>query len=193
MRGKEKLARLAAAALKWAAGLFGQRQGAYILALLAEEMPPVKKVQLDGREALFFCPGPIPVWRADSFFTKEPETLNWINGFERGGVFWDIGANVGLYSIYAALQRDMRVISFETERSNYYVLNRNILVNSLDGRISAYCLAVNNARELGVLNLSNPKIGGSLHCFGEVRQTLACGGIKSGVSLRQGMIGTQHG
>ena len=189
MGTKEKLARLAAAALKGAAGLLGSRSRAYLLALFAEELAPVERLRIAGREVRFFCPGPIPVWRAETFFTKEPETLEWMDGFAENGVFWDIGANVGLYSLYAAFKRNMRVLSFEPESSNYYVLNRNILLNQLDGRVSAYCLAVNNARELGVLNLSDPKIGAAVHCFGEERSSLACGGMSSGVSLRQGMIG----
>ena len=37
-------------------------------------------------------------WRVDTFFTKEPETLEWIDGFEKKDnlIFWDIGANIGL-------------------------------------------------------------------------------------------------
>ena len=40
-------------------------------------------------------------YRIESFYTKEPETIEWVNNFISGS-FWDIGANVGLYSIYAS-------------------------------------------------------------------------------------------
>ena len=38
--------------------------------------------------------------------TKEPETLEWINSFEyrENSIFWDVGANIGLYSIYNTLK-----------------------------------------------------------------------------------------
>ena len=60
--------------------------------------------------------------------TKEPETLEWIDQFKGDKiVFWDIGANVGLYSIYAALKhKDIQIISFEPSVNNLRVLSRNI-------------------------------------------------------------------
>jgi len=32
------------------------------------------------------------------------ELIEWIDGFRPNGVFWDIAANVGLYTLYAALR-----------------------------------------------------------------------------------------
>jgi len=40
-------------------------------------------------------------WRFKTLFEKEPETIDWINSFRKEDVFWDIGANVGIYSIWA--------------------------------------------------------------------------------------------
>ena len=40
-------------------------------------------------------------------------TLDWIDSIEKGSVFWDIGANVGLYGIYAAIKKDCIVYAFE--------------------------------------------------------------------------------
>ena len=48
----------------------------------------------------FFIPTRLLYYRADTFSQKEPETLAWIDTFQKNSVFWDIGANVGLYSIY---------------------------------------------------------------------------------------------
>ena len=39
------------------------------------------------------------------FSTREPETLVWIDSFAHGEVLWDIGANVGAYTLYAAPPR----------------------------------------------------------------------------------------
>ena len=49
-----------------------------------------------------FTPNWICRYRADTFSTKEPETLKWIDDSEDNGVLFDIGANVGLYSLYYA-------------------------------------------------------------------------------------------
>ena len=40
--------------------------------------------------------------RYKTMFTKEIDTINWIDNFENEKIFWDIGANVGIYSIYYA-------------------------------------------------------------------------------------------
>ena len=44
-------------------------------------------------------------WRAQTLSTKEPETLEWIDDFPNYAILWDIGANIGLYSLYAAKKR----------------------------------------------------------------------------------------
>ena len=67
--------------------------------------------------------------RAKSFFSKEPATVKWIDSFEKNSNFLDIGANIGIYSLYAA-SKDVNVVSLEPESSNYYQLNLNIADNS---------------------------------------------------------------
>ena len=42
-------------------------------------------------------------YRARTLLTKEPETINWIRKFNKGSTFYDIGANVGVYSLFAAI------------------------------------------------------------------------------------------
>ena len=59
---------------------------------------------INNKETSFFCPNELSKWRVETLYTKEPETLEWIDEFEQNKeiIFWDIGANIGLYSIYAA-------------------------------------------------------------------------------------------
>ena len=45
--------------------------------------------------------------------TKEPETLDWIDTMAEGSALVDVGANVGLYSVYAAKARKCQVYAFE--------------------------------------------------------------------------------
>src|SRR6185437_4913944 len=68
-------------------------------------------------------------WRVNTFATKEPETLDWIDSLPEGAVLWDIGANVGLYSVYAAKARRCRVWAFEPSVFNVELLARNIFLN----------------------------------------------------------------
>jgi len=61
----------------------------------------------------------IEQWRHDTFWKKEPETLAWIRSFKDGDIFWDIGANIGIYSLYfASLFPQGIVCAFEPSMSN---------------------------------------------------------------------------
>lgn len=97
--------------------------------------------------------------------TKEPETVRWINSFPEGIVFWDIGANCGSYSLYAALEKNCRVLAFEPAFSNYDALNTNIQLNSADDRVSAYCLAFHDKKSITGLQMQRTKAGGSGSSF----------------------------
>ena len=91
-----------------------------------------------GKKILFFTPNRTTIWRVKTLFDQEPETINWINNFKNDQIkYWDIGANIGLYSIYSALaHKDIKVISFEPSTSNLRVLSRNISINNLSDKIS---------------------------------------------------------
>ena len=41
----------------------------------------------------FFTPNELTRWRVETFFDKEPETIEWINSFDdsKAIIFWDIG------------------------------------------------------------------------------------------------------
>jgi len=130
---------------------------------------PVATVKTADREVRFFVPNRHILWRVETLFTKEPETIAWISEFEAGDVFFDVGANVGLYSIWAALSRGVQVFAFEPEAQNYAVLNRNILLNELDGSVKAYNLALGDENRLDSLYLATVMAGGSCHAFGEKR------------------------
>ena len=76
---------------------------------------------------IFSVPNNWALSRATTFSSKEPDTLNWIDSFDPDVVFWDVGANIGLYSIYTALKKkNSTVISFEPSVFNLELLARNI-------------------------------------------------------------------
>ena len=94
-----------------------------------------KSIKILGKETNFFVPNQLSEWRVNTFFIKEPETLNWIDSFKNKEnlIFWDIGANIGLYSIYNSLKHPKSTtIAFEPSSSNLRVLTRNISINNLD-------------------------------------------------------------
>jgi FkbM family methyltransferase len=101
-----------------------------------------KKIKLkSGKYLNFFSPNFLIELQIKDFYKKEPETLQWIDNFkkEKKIIFWDIGANIGLYSIYAATSNEnIEVISFEPSTSNLRVLSRNISINNLENKIKIF-------------------------------------------------------
>ena len=125
---KQKSLNLSMQLMKKIVQVVGRSKSTAILAQISEDIAPILTEETEFGRISFFCPGKIPEWRAKTLLTKEPETIEWINGFNKTDIFWDIGANVGVYSLYAAL-RGLSVLAFEPSPSNYYLLSRNIEIN----------------------------------------------------------------
>jgi FkbM family methyltransferase len=125
--------------------------------------------------------------RAEGMLSKEPDMIDWINHFPDESVFWDVGANVGVFSLYAGLNPKTTVLAFEPGAGNYEVLCRNIQLNALSNT-KAYCLAFSRDSRLGVLNMASPIVGTALNQFGDMGE-LSRYAEKSAQNVTQGMIG----
>jgi FkbM family methyltransferase len=75
---------------------------------------------------------------------KEPFTVEWIETLRPGDVLYDIGANVGAYSLIAAKAtgNQARVFAFEPSPATYRDLFRNVLHNDCADSITALPLAL---------------------------------------------------
>lgn len=101
------------------------------------------------------------------FFRKpEPDTIAWIHAMPSDAVLWDIGANVGLYSLHAALTPGIRVIAFEPAANSYAALAENIVVNGMSDRITALAVALAERTQLDTLYLTDPRPAMSYNGFG---------------------------
>ena len=132
-----------------------------------EKLVPVSAVTHEGVQIGWHTPSAHLKWRVDSLFTKEPCTLEWIAGMGRGEVLVDVGANVGMYTVWAAKTRRVQVCAFEPEAQNYALLNRNIVLNQLQDSVRAYCVALSDRPGFSELHLSEFRAGGSCHSLGE--------------------------
>lgn len=132
-----------------------------------EQKDPVFLIKVEDREMFFATPNMMVKWRMDTFFTKEPLTLQWINNFSKDEVFLDIGANIGVFSIYAAFIKGSRVFAFEPEAMNFALLNKNIVINQLGERMIAYPMAIMDSIKVDKLHLSVFNPGASLTSFGD--------------------------
>ncbi len=98
------------------------------------------------------------------------------------------GANVGVYSLYAALLGRVKTLAFEPSAANYFVLNRNIRINHYADRISALCLAIGDCTRFSGLHMGpeSEEAGGALNQFGEAFDH---DGNPFKASFTQGMLG----
>jgi hypothetical protein len=80
---------------------------------------------------------------------KEPDTVNWIDKYiDKNSIFYDIGSNIGAYSLIAA-SRGSFVVSIEPAFQNYYKLQKNISLNYMDNLIEAFPVSLSNRTKIG--------------------------------------------
>jgi FkbM family methyltransferase len=126
------------------------------------------ELNLDGRIVRYAVSTPECRWRVETLFTKEPGTIDWLESFRPGEALVDVGANVGMYSVYAGAVCGARVYAFEPESQNYAELCRNIFLNGAHGAITAYCAALGERPvEVSRLLLNRFGAGLSFHDFSE--------------------------
>ena len=130
----------------------------------------------------------IPKWRASTFWSKEPETLAWIERHllksTKINVFIDVGANIGIYSLYASsINRNVKVIAIEPIHETYVELNKNIELNKSSGQIEPVNAALSMVEGSGQMIGSDGRVGSS-------GAQLIIGDGQSGSSIRT-MTGDQ--
>ncbi len=118
-------------------------------------------------DVLFATPTEQCEMRVQTFFHKEPDTIEWLAELDPGDVLYDVGANVGMYSIWAAKTTGARVFAFEPESQNFAILCQNIMLNRLGPMVMAYPLAISDEARIAPLYVSRFEPGCSCHTFGE--------------------------
>ena len=97
--------------------------------------------------------------RAINFSSKEIDTIEWIDGFDKKDIFFDIGANIGVYSLYAAKKVES-VYAFEPHFKNYYNLTINANLNNFSN-LKTFCLAFDKSTGIGIFNHYKTNSGSS--------------------------------
>jgi FkbM family methyltransferase len=144
---------------------------------MREALVRTTTVRDDGHEYRFRCRTFEEYMRAATFAAKEPGTVELLRSELRAGdVFYDVGANVGIYTIPAALRVGDRgcVFAFEPHLGNAYSLLDNIRANGLERRVTVVSSALHEAvgffefryRDLGV-GSSMSQLESSVDAFGE--------------------------
>lgn len=130
------------------------------------------------------------LWRARTFHTEEPQTIEWLDALTEDDILWDVGANVGLYSVYASKFKGCQVIAFEPESQNYALLIENIVMNGVAQKCLPACLAISSHSEIGRLRLHQLTKGGAHNMFmGSSSQVIAMTENDNGQTIEQVVFG----
>ncbi|PCI42182.1 MAG: methyltransferase [Rhodospirillaceae bacterium] len=172
--------------------LFGQGWRRRVAIVLREAMSSngfdevIKDIETKRGTISFYCLDSLPLWRAETLLTKEPETIEWIDAIDDGEVLFDIGANVGVYTLYAAINKKIKVLAFEPLAANYFLINRNIERNNISDVASAYCIALNDQDLISNLHIQNTGFGSAISSFDD---PVDYNGEQFSAKFLQGMIG----
>ena len=154
----------------------------------AEKLIVIDEVKTKYGLLKYYCMGWLPIWRSKTLFTKEPETISWIDAMDKNDILWDIGSNVGLYSVYAGL-KGMKVFAFEPSALNTFFISKNIEINNLKDNVSLFPVAISDRNEFGYLNMSSTDLGGAFNEFNETNlKTVGEDDNKKPIVFKQGMF-----
>ena len=149
--------------------LFGRSFLIELIDLIEEES--YKEIRILNKKITFFTPNKLTETRVNDIFHSEIETINWIKKFDKSKkiIFWDIGANIGIYSMYAALKhKNIEITSFEPSTNNLRVLSRNISINKLEKKIQINQLPLSDKESQYLLMRESSFIqGGALNSYNE--------------------------
>jgi precorrin-6B methylase 2 len=126
------------AALSWP---LGRWHGPRMRAELASRSAPLYRLATAHGPLTFRCGSAESVKAAARFVYDEPETVWWIDQIvQPGDCVWDVGANVGLYALYAASRVGVggTVVAFEPAADNYAALCRNVALNPMAASVQAF-------------------------------------------------------
>ena len=135
--------------------------------LVSERLAQIHDVETPAGVLRFFSPTARSLHDPADLYDGEPETIRWLDGLPADDVLWDVGANIGVYALYAAKVRGLKVVAFEPSASSHAVLVRNLELNGLAGRVDAYCLALDERVHLDHLHMAHTEAGHSMHAFGQ--------------------------
>ena len=144
------------------------RIGRYFNELLAKYIFDQKRViKYNNVQLVFYSPNRVNKFRIETFSSKEPETLKWIEKFSGNSVLWDIGANVGLYSCYAAKLKNINVYAFEPSVFNLEILTKNIFLNQLSNNVTIVPFPLTDKLKETEFKMTSADWGASVSTFGQ--------------------------
>ena len=123
----------------------------------------------------FFCKGvkcyvssSMELSRSEREF--DPKVYKWIESFTSEDVFYDIGANIGMFSLTVAKihNKQVKVYAFEPSFSTFTSLVQNVIANRFGDVIFPFSFALGSFKGLRVFNYTDIVSGASVHTLDTV-------------------------
>ena len=92
-----------------------------------DKMHPQTSLEHNGTQITDCILNPQTLWRGHGWKSKESNNLEWISGSNSDDVLFDIGPNVKMYAVWAAMMTGVSVCAFKPEAQNYALLSTNII------------------------------------------------------------------
>jgi FkbM family methyltransferase len=117
----------------------------------------------------FICEDDLEFWRVKTLFDKEPGTIKWIAALREGDIVYDVGANIGLYSVLIAERIGPlgHVYALEPHPANVTTLLQNVKANKMQDRITILPVAVGETNGWQTLELASTRPGSAGHQLGK--------------------------
>lgn len=121
------------------------------------------------REA-FFCSGVycyissmMELSRSERLYL--PEVRNWLESFSQNDIFYDIGANIGMFSLTVAkiYGGQVKTYAFEPSFSTFGSLVHNVIGNGFGNVIIPFSIALSNGLGMRSFNYTDLTTGASVH------------------------------
>jgi FkbM family methyltransferase len=99
---------------------------------LAQMLQPEVRVNTNHGEVLLLASNGRLKWRAETMLSEEPGIINWIdNSMDANTVFLDLGANIGLYSLYSLKRGVQQAYCCELDYLNLSLLYKHLVRNKV--------------------------------------------------------------
>jgi FkbM family methyltransferase len=101
----------------------------------------------------------------DAIAADESTTREWLDKtVDENTCFWDVGANLGMYSLHAlSLNERVQAVLFEPASSNIEVCNRNLALNDFQDRAWTFPIALDEHSRIGFFSTTGFCAGSSSH------------------------------
>ena len=111
-------------------------------------------------------------WRATETPSLDPDTNEWIKTFTKNDVFYDVGANIGLYSIMAAKFMRATVFAAEIDLMNARMLYENVYMNNCQDNVTILPIGLDSHSHREKLFLKTMSYGDALHNLREPNELI---------------------